>query len=210
MDKLTRRTFVVGGAGAAALLLLGAGAKLQYVYGSQTLLRPPGGQNEERFLSLCIKCDRCRSACPLDCISVANLHDGLLNARTPKLDFKLGYCDFCNLCIKNCPTGALEYFDPETEWISPAVIETELCIAYQPEGLGCRKCIDICPFEAITTDELGRPLVITENCNGCGYCEHICPSNSYRAFSGVHKRAITVEQSNQPRTLHSAIEGGSY
>ena len=203
MDDLTRRTFIAGGAGAAALLAVGGVTK--YAFGSELVLRPPGGQNEDHFIATCIKCDRCRSACPLNCISVANMNDGLLNARTPKLDFHKGYCDFCDgdfLCAANCPTGALGAvgsFDPKTEWIAPAILDTGLCIAYQPEGGGCRRCIDGCPFGAITADAYNRPVVDVKKCNGCGYCEYICPSNTYRLFSRTGKRAISVEPTSAPR-----------
>ena len=207
MSDITRRTLITGGAGAAVLLALGGVSK--YAFGSTPLLRPPGGQDESYFIARCIKCDRCRSACPLNCIAVANMNDGLLNARTPKLDYHIGYCDFCNKCIDCCPTGALVSFDSEKEWIAPAVIDTRLCIAYQPEGGGCKKCIDGCPYDAIGTDSHGRPVVIPEKCNGCGYCEFICPSNSYRVFSGIRKRAITVEVSGESRNARSTGGDGA-
>ncbi|MDR2715668.1 MAG: 4Fe-4S binding protein [Coriobacteriaceae bacterium] len=117
------------------------------------------------------------------------------------------YCNFCNLCIECCPTGALRPFDPDGEWIAPAVIDRSLCIAHQPEGVGCRRCIDGCPFEAITADASGRPVVAAEECNGCGYCEYICPSNSYRVFTGI-RRGISVEAGNGARSAAAALGGG--
>jgi ferredoxin-type protein NapG len=134
------------------------------------------------------------------------MNDGLLNSRTPKLDFHKGYCDFCvdandgkPLCRANCPTGALGSFDPDTEWIGAAVLDTELCLAYGV-ARSCMRCIEGCPFDAIVADEYGRPVVDTEKCNGCGYCEFICPSNTYRTYSGSTKRAIVVEPSEISRT----------
>ena len=205
VEDLTRRTLITGGAGAAVVLAFGGVVK--YAFGSTPLLRPPGGQDEDHFIATCIKCDRCRSVCPLNCISVANMNDGLLNARTPKLNYHRGYCDFCNKCIECCPTGALKAFDPVKEWISPASLDTALCIAYQPSGPGCRRCVNECPFDAIHADSIGRPILDTNKCNGCGYCEYICPSNSFRAFSGIRKRAITVEATERARTTGTA-EGG--
>ena len=216
MNDVTRRTFIAGGSGIAVMLALGGVSK--YAFGSEPILRPPGGQDEDHFIATCIKCDRCRSACPLNCISVANMNDGLLNTRTPKLDFHIGFCDFCQsrldegkrpLCVEHCPTGALLSFDHETDWIGPAVIDTALCIAYHPEGGGCKRCIDGCPYEAISTDSSGRPVVVPEKCNGCGYCEYICPSNSYRVFSGVRRRAIIVEPSDTPRSADAQTGGAS-
>jgi len=189
--------------------MLAVGGITKYAFGETPLLRPPGGQDEDHFIAACIKCDRCRSICPLNCIAVANMNDGLLNARTPKLDYRIGYCDFCNLCIECCPTGALRSFDPEQEWIAPAVIDRDLCIAHQPEGVGCRRCIDGCPFEAIRADDFGRPVVEVEKCNGCGYCEYICPSNSYRVFTGTRKRGITVQAGNASRDSVAVLGGGA-
>jgi ferredoxin-type protein NapG len=202
MDGVTRRMFLVGGAGAVVLLAFGGVTK--YAFGEAAVLRPPGGQDEDHFIANCIKCDRCRSACPLNCISVATTGDGLLRARTPKLDFHLGYCDFCGLCIANCPTGALKPFDPALEWIAPAVIDTGLCIAYQYEGSGCKRCVDRCPFDALTNDSAGRPVVETDRCNGCGYCEYVCPSNTYRVVSDNRRRAISVTPTERSRNSAAA------
>jgi ferredoxin-type protein NapG len=214
-DGITRRTLLYGAAGAAVLLGIGGAAK--YAFGTAPLLRPPGGQDEERFLAACIKCDRCRSACPYDTISVASINDGLLNARTPMISFRTGrysrsdkategrfagegrgFCNFCGLCIRSCPTEALRPFDPDTEWIGRAVIDEGLCIAFHNEG-GCRKCVDECPFAAIALNDQSRPVIDETKCNGCGVCENICPSNTYRSYQGSNKRGVNVEQTDEQR-----------
>ena len=239
---VTRRNLLLGCAG--AVVLLGLGGVSRYAFGNTRLLRPPGGQNEEHFLATCIKCDRCRSVCPRGAILVANLEDGLINARTPRMDFhsrrfvssvreeeliaehsaetgesliataegalfdqgmKLvqdasgsSFCDFCNLCIESCPTGALKPFDPRTEWIGEAVLVPSVCIAFEKRG-GCRKCVDFCPFNAITLDENMRPVIDPSHCNGCGVCENICPANSYRTYKSAGSRGINVEASTARR-----------
>jgi ferredoxin-type protein NapG len=212
---LTRRGLIGGAVGAALLLGIGGGAK--YAFGEASLLRPPGGQDEERFLAACVKCDRCRSACPYDAITVASINDGFLNARTPKMTFRVGryrksneeslgrfagegggFCNFCGLCIKNCPTEALVPFDPDTEWIGQAVIDEGLCIAFQNEG-GCRKCVDECPFDAVTLNNQSHPVIDLAKCNGCGVCENICPSNTYRSYQGSNRRGVNIEQTDERR-----------
>jgi heterodisulfide reductase subunit A len=47
---------------------------------------------------------------------------------------------------------------------------------------GCKLCIAVCPYKAITFDETGKHVVINEIlCRGCGVCPAVCPSGSIRA-----------------------------
>ena len=80
---MTRRTLCLGAGGAAVMLGLGG---LKYV-GSQPIVRPPGGQDEERLVSACIRCEKCYEICPRNVIAPAHLEDGVLNMRTPTFDF---------------------------------------------------------------------------------------------------------------------------
>ena len=106
---MTRRTLCLGAGGAAVMLGLGG---LKYA-GSQPLVRPPGGQDEERLISACIRCEKCYEICPRDVIAPAHLEDGVLNMRTPTFDFSANWCDCCAeehdgtpLCVSACPTSA--------------------------------------------------------------------------------------------------------
>jgi heterodisulfide reductase subunit A len=46
---------------------------------------------------------------------------------------------------------------------------------------GCRTCIDVCPYGAITFDEARRISVVNEVlCHGCGSCAAACPSGAAR------------------------------
>jgi ferredoxin-type protein NapG len=233
----SRRGLVGGVVGAACMLAIGPAARL--TLGPEVLVRPPGGQDEARFIGACIRCDRCRSACPKDAIGVANVGDGFLNARTPKMDYHKGFCDFCMdagnpngaagrvdkttgevtpgdpagdshlLCISNCPTGALLAFDHNVNWVGVATIFPDECIAYRVYG-GCRVCVDKCPFGAVTLDGDSRPVVDPTMCSGCGSCEYFCPSHTYRAFTGTSRRGINIEFDGETRPEGSGGARGSY
>jgi Na+-translocating ferredoxin:NAD+ oxidoreductase subunit B len=49
-----------------------------------------------------------------------------------------------------------------------AVIDEAVCI-------GCRKCIDVCPVDAIVGARKLMHTVIAHECNGCGLCLPPCP-----------------------------------
>lgn len=180
---MDRRSFIAGGAAAAGVIALGGAAKA--LAGEGDLLRPPGGQDEARFIGACVKCDRCRSVCPTGCIRPAALEDGLVNVRSPRLKLSLAYCDFCGKCVEVCSTGALEAFG-QTCRIGCAHLDAESCAR-------CKKCVDACIYQAISWGEATQlPVVDEASCNGCGRCENICPSASYGYYTGATRRAIYV------------------
>ena len=195
----SRRNFVFACGGAAALIALGGAAK---TLSGEVLCRPPGGQDEEAFLGRCIKCQKCLQVCPTGVIVPAQLEKGLLNVYTPTLNFKLGWCDYCQeshdgvpQCVEVCPTEALALpYDAtaETVIIGKAYIVKEWCLAWHLKN--CRVCVDACPYEAIIFDDSGFPVVLYDKCNGCGLCENVCISmQSSRNVAHAKDRAITIK-----------------
>lgn len=69
------------------------------------IIRPPGALPEGEFLSFCIRCNKCRDACPHGLIVPVLLTESVISAGTPKL--KGYFCSDCRRCIPVCPTGAL-------------------------------------------------------------------------------------------------------
>lgn len=194
----TRRTFAFGALGACALFGLGG---LTYLP-SKTLCRPPGGQDEEHLIAGCIHCEKCREICPKGVIGPAHIEDGILNARTPKMYFKRGWCDFCEnepngpKCIEVCPTGALAAGGIEPIIIGKAVLNRDWCLA--AKGMGCRDCVDACTYDAMEIGSDHVPIVKLDACNGCGACELACISLSAGSITyGATDRAIVVRPTEE-------------
>ena len=88
---MSRRTFALGVGGAGVLLAMG-GLKL---VPAEAQVRPPGGQDENRLVASCIRCERCVEACPRGALRPAHIEDGIVSVRTPTTNFNDGWCDFC-------------------------------------------------------------------------------------------------------------------
>lgn len=217
----SRRGFVLGACGLVGLVALG-GAGAAWAGDDAALVRPPGGQDADALRGLCIRCDRCRQSCPREVIQSTGIEQGLGNMRTPSLTFDakiawsyrrptgvdqeqivqqpfaavlqaggVGFCDFCMKCVEACPTGALGNFDPHVDKLGCARVNPENCLAFEKTG-GCRKCVDYCPFQAISLNAEDEPVVDESLCNGCGICENVCPTSSYRHYNNNGLRGISV------------------
>ena len=186
--EMTRRDFLQGICGAGILIALGGWAVRAKF--SESLLRPPGGQDNQWFESLCLKCNKCLEVCPTKVVALARMEYGILQSRTPILNFHLGYCTFCGKCVDVCPTEALKPQDPKTYRLGVAWVDEKNCIAWQWGG--CTVCKTRCKYDAISLDKSNRPVVNERKCNGCGQCEFVCPAARLRSFKVGQSRGIVV------------------
>ena len=77
-------------------------------------------------------------------------------------------------------------------------IELEPNTAYivQEDCSGCRSCLNICPYTAITRDETLHKAYINEAlCKGCGTCVATCPSGA------IHQNLFEDDE------IYAEIEG---
>lgn len=189
---ITRRNLLQGLCATTALVAVGG---ISIASAGEAPLRPPGAEDETRFIGSCIRCDRCRSACPTKAIGVATLEDGLINMRTPKMEFRLGYCDECGgspKCYEVCPVDSFLPLDGGHRKIGLAAIDTSVCLTYGISGRCPANCIPACPEGALSIDEGGHLVLKEELCWGCGACEYHCVSDSYGSFEKTGSRGINI------------------
>jgi len=157
------------------------------------LIRPPGAQDEDTFLSSCVRCSQCMRVCPTSGLQPALLEAGVEGLWTPRLVPRLGYCDFgCNACGQACPSQAIPALTLERKRqavIGLAAVDRNRCLPWAYD-VPCIVCEEMCPVPdkaiklevAAITDAQGiemvlqRPVVQRDLCIGCGTCENRCPA----------------------------------
>jgi polyferredoxin len=190
-DPGRREAVLAVGAGLAAAVLLGTG--VARAVKRPGLIRPPGAQDEGRFLSHCLRCGECMKVCPTSGLQPTLAEAGLEGLWTPVLRSRLGYCDYaCHACGQVCPSGAippLSLREKRSQVLGVAVIDRNRCLPWAADT-PCVVCQEMCPVpdKAIelsgqrlitradgSQDYLSRPHVVASRCIGCGICEYKCP-----------------------------------
>ena len=189
-DLSRRQFFQSMAAGAAGIVLLQTNTGMRIK--NSKLIRPPGAQDEQAFLSTCLRCSECMKVCPTNGLQPSLGEAGLAGLWTPNLVPRLGHCDYgCNACGQVCPSGAIPALTLEKKRqavIGTAVVNRNRCLPWA-SATPCIVCEEMCPTpqksirleEASVTDQAGetvtlqRPYVLREICIGCGICENHCP-----------------------------------
>ncbi|MBI5358994.1 MAG: 4Fe-4S binding protein [Planctomycetes bacterium] len=206
---LSRRQFLLSTAGGA----LGAGLFVSAYFDPEMYgecLRPPGVDDEKKFLEKCVRCGECVKIC---CTSgkglqPASMESGWKGVWSPVFKFRHGWCEYnCNLCGQVCPTGAIPDMKLEEKkkfQIGIARIDRNKCIPWYKNDIKpeCIRCEEMCPvpdkaikfrkdriivgFKGEEKEvEVLRPYVVEELCIGCGKCETYCPVDGRAAIKVV-------------------------
>lgn len=193
------------------LAAIGAVTAAGYLVGARDggdearILRPPGAQDEERFLANCIRCGECVRACPTGCIQPMTMKDGFQRVWTPRFEPERASCRFDiddQACQKVCPVNAILETPAVRIRIGTAQINRDRCISWR-YGRLCLICMEQCRFQAITADGQDRPHVNPDICTGCGACEYACiatPELAIKVFpEGYEEEGFNGDQRRRRR-----------
>ncbi|MEA2018645.1 MAG: ferredoxin-type protein NapF [Campylobacterota bacterium] len=135
----------------------------------ESVVRPPYFIDEEYFLSKCILCETkdCKIACDEDTSIIVIQEDG-----TPKLDFNINGCTYCDDCAIACKEEVLkvEYRKNINTTFSIDLIK---CMSWHQTM--CFSCKDPCMVDAIKFLGMFKPEINMDICTSCGFCLKVCP-----------------------------------
>ncbi len=138
-------------------------------------LFPPGAA--EDFIDRCAACGDCAMACPAGAIKLKNVD--LYGRKYPVIEPSKKACVMCESlwCIDACCSEALVMNDENVfPKMGTAVIKEDFCLAYN--GSSCMTCYDACPLKRSAIKmKSNKPVIIDEECTGCGICEEVCVIN---------------------------------
>jgi heterodisulfide reductase subunit A len=131
--------------------------------------------------------------------SLSKSADGFFLERHPKLDPVATMTD--GIFIAGCCQGPKDIPDTVAQAaaaaarvlsvISKGKVELEATTSIVEEKLcsGCKTCLELCPYKAITFDDVKKLASINEAlCKGCGTCAAACPSGA------ILSKHFTTEQ----------------
>ena len=102
--------------------------------------------------------------------------------------------------FKGCPLNCLWCHNPEA--ISP---DPEIGF-YPDDCIGCGKCAEVCPNDAIQMDSPGR--IDRMLCQRCGKCADVCPGTGLRKVGTYYELDQLVELLLRDRTYYEVSGGG--
>ena len=97
--------------------------------------------------------------------------------------------------ITECTAAASAAASKAAALISQGQVEMDPFVAVVDEELctGCQTCLTVCPYEAISRDQVRGVAVVSEAlCTGCGTCAATCPSGAIQQ-AGFNDRQVLAE-----------------
>ncbi len=113
----------------------------------------------------------------------------------------------CMCC--SCCCGVLRHLKLEP---NPGSMVASAFIAFHDElkCALCGACVEICPMEALTSDEDGSILFDEPRCIGCGLCVSVCPSESMQLKRKEPSQLQTTPRNTLDTYYHLAKAGGRW
>ena len=132
----------------------------------ESIIRPPYFVDEDSFLKECIMCEGiCSTFCEEKIIIIQE-------DKTPKIDFELGGCTYCDECAIHCPSEVLQV-EYKTNIKQTIEIDMMKCMSWH--STMCFSCKDPCLDDAIEFLGMFKPTILSDKCTSCGFCISTCP-----------------------------------
>jgi pyruvate formate lyase activating enzyme len=104
--------------------------------------------------------------------------------------------------FKGCPLRCLWCCNPESQSFPPQLVwSKEQC-------LHCGLCIEVCPNQAVTFDELRNRIVEGERCEVCGLCAERCPAEAAIVAGRLVSVGEVLEEVGKDAVFYSRSGGG--
>ncbi len=145
----------------------------------------------------CLGLGDCVAACDFDAIHM-NPETGLPEVTDDK-------CTACNACVEACPRDIIELRKKnkkDRKIFVCCINEEKGAVAVRNckvACIGCSKCFNVCPFEAITMNN-NLAYIDPVKCKLCRKCVEVCPTNCIHEINFPPRKtekAETVEEENK-------------
>ncbi len=77
-------------------------------------------------------------------------------------------------------------------------LATKLAVINESECIGCTKCIQVCPFDAIIGAPQQMHTILAQECTGCELCVEPCPVDCISMIE-IGAPLFTMERAKQRR-----------
>ncbi len=146
----------------------------------------------------CLGLGDCVDSCTFDAIHI--------NPVTMLPEVVEDKCTACGACVKACPKDIIELRKqgPKSRRIYVSCVNEEkggvAKKSCEVACIGCTKCQQVCPFEAITIEN-NLAYIIDDKCRLCRKCVPVCPTNSILELNFPPKKDKPGTQIEETATI---------